>query len=259
LFGDLEPSLREEIVDAFEDIRVLSGQNIIKQGDPADNFYVILQGREAPVLVTRKSPGDFFGELALMYDSLRNATVKATTNALVWAVDRTTFKSIMSRHLAGSPVAQVPFCNDCLNRWKIHCLDYLFGSEIDLLSHSMGVRKLHSGEMLYRAGDPGDRLYIVSKGTVIETVHTPTPDGSKQKGDQILLSKGSYFGENALLDDEPRPSTMVAGTMDANRPGLLSLCSEHFLKRHDIYRRSRAFLPGQGSAGGKLWTAPGAH
>ncbi|XP_024516338.1 cAMP-dependent protein kinase type II-beta regulatory subunit-like [Selaginella moellendorffii] len=42
LFGDLEPSLREEIVDAFEDIRVLSGQNIIKQGDPADNFYVIV-------------------------------------------------------------------------------------------------------------------------------------------------------------------------------------------------------------------------
>jgi hypothetical protein len=87
---------------------------------------------------------------------------------------------------------------------KVTCLENLTSSEITMLSHSMGIRRYRPGEPIYRAGDPGDCLYVVHRGTVVETAHD-------RKGDQIILVKGSTFGEDALMGNEPRVSTMVAG------------------------------------------------
>lgn len=42
LFGDLDATLRDEIIDAFQDVRIDLGMDIIKQGDAGDNFYVIV-------------------------------------------------------------------------------------------------------------------------------------------------------------------------------------------------------------------------
>lgn len=42
LLGDLSYELQEEIIDAFQDVRVSAGTEIIKQGDVADNFYIIV-------------------------------------------------------------------------------------------------------------------------------------------------------------------------------------------------------------------------
>ena len=60
-----------------------------------------------PILLRTKTAGESLGELALMYDTKRNVTVRCTSNALLWAVNRAEFKSILQRHLTGSPIAQV--------------------------------------------------------------------------------------------------------------------------------------------------------
>ena len=72
-------------------------------GDPGDNFYVISKGifevyvtnKNVTQLVAELGPGKSFGELALMYNSPRSATVKAKQESLVYAVDRFTFKNII--------------------------------------------------------------------------------------------------------------------------------------------------------------------
>ncbi len=63
---------------------------------------------------------------------------------------------------------------------------------------------MKAGETIYKAGELTDRLYVVHRGTVIMTPHD-------KKADQIVLVKGSYFGEDALLSNEPCLSTTVAG------------------------------------------------
>jgi CRP-like cAMP-binding protein len=68
---------------------------------------LLVQGNEPYVLLRSKGAGESFGELAMMYDTTRNATVKSTTHALLWAVDRVTFKAILGEHLTGSSTAQV--------------------------------------------------------------------------------------------------------------------------------------------------------
>lgn len=88
---------------------------------------------------------------------------------------------------------------------KVKYLEFLTSSELDKLSHSLGLRILRPGEAVYKAGEPGDRLYIIKRGTVTEVVqNTKGPE-------PLILGKGAIFGEDALMSSEPRMVTIVAG------------------------------------------------
>jgi signal-transduction protein with cAMP-binding, CBS, and nucleotidyltransferase domain len=90
---------------------------------------------------------------------------------------------------------------------KVPCLEYLASSELEMLSRSMGVKKLKPGEVIYRPGEVGDRLYVVHKGTVVEASRYPK-DGRVEE--QILVA-GSFFGEEALLAADPRSKMTLIG------------------------------------------------
>jgi hypothetical protein len=86
-----------------ESLQFAAGDQVVRQGDPADRFYIITQGE---VTVTRQDsagktvqvatlgPGQFFGEIGLLADSPRIATVAAKTPLEVLALDRETFRSV---------------------------------------------------------------------------------------------------------------------------------------------------------------------
>jgi thioredoxin reductase (NADPH) len=80
------------------------GDVVLKEGDPADRFYMIVKGeaevthREpdgAEVVLNRFGPGDYFGEIGLLNDAPRQATVIARTPLEVMALDRETFARLM--------------------------------------------------------------------------------------------------------------------------------------------------------------------
>ena len=81
--------------------RVASGTAIVRAGAPGDAFFVILDGT-ATVRVPGKrtiklSPGDFFGELALLDDAPRSATVEADGEMLVMWVSRPAFQKLLKQ------------------------------------------------------------------------------------------------------------------------------------------------------------------
>jgi len=79
------------------------GQEIVRQGDPADRFYIITKGQvdvirtqggqEIPV--TRLGVGQYFGEIGLLHGGKRTATVRAADDVEVMALDRETFGGLM--------------------------------------------------------------------------------------------------------------------------------------------------------------------
>jgi thioredoxin reductase (NADPH) len=80
------------------------GDVVLKEGDPADRFYMIIKGeaevthRESDggeVVLSRFGPGDYFGEIGLLNDAPRQATVMARTPLEVMALDRETFARLM--------------------------------------------------------------------------------------------------------------------------------------------------------------------
>src|SRR5215471_18878617 len=72
------------------------GQDLIRQGEPGNQFFVIVSGaaevRRDGIGVASLGPGDYFGELALFDPAQRNATVTATSPATVISVSRNTFR-----------------------------------------------------------------------------------------------------------------------------------------------------------------------
>ena len=90
-FSVLTPDLFRMAVERVQLISLAAGEILFRQGDPGDTLFVVAWGEVAvlvPQEVARLSEGDFFGEIALLADRPRTATVKATVDSQVLALDR---------------------------------------------------------------------------------------------------------------------------------------------------------------------------
>ena len=146
-------------------------------------------------------PGDTFGELALMYNAPRSATVKALADSVVWAVDRQTFRSIVidlayaKRRLYESFLRSVPL------------LETLVDSEIYRICDALQPAVYQPGEVIVHQGDVAHQFFIVEEGEARVTIHQPNTDGvagSNGDGSDVevtRLTRGNYFGELAFLKD----------------------------------------------------------
>lgn len=91
------------MIDAIEEVKFESGAQVITEGDQGDCMYVLESGSldcskiidgNAKNLKTYQ-PGEGFGELALLYNCPRAATITATSDSSVWRLDRDTFNHIV--------------------------------------------------------------------------------------------------------------------------------------------------------------------
>ena len=104
LFAEVEARLIPRLAGEFVADHFVAGENIFEQGDPADRFHVIARGVTEvirsngtdSVVVAHLEDGDFFGEMALLDDAPRNATVRAVTPTLTLSLDRREFESLLS-------------------------------------------------------------------------------------------------------------------------------------------------------------------
>lgn len=78
---------------------------VIRQGDPGEHFYVVQSGTldifvkgkdgENNKVGTSLTAGNSFGELALMYNTPRAASIKTVTECTIWEIDRSTYRGIL--------------------------------------------------------------------------------------------------------------------------------------------------------------------
>lgn len=101
LLSGLKPYERSKVADALETVRFSAGQNIITEGEPGTNFYMLESGEaeaykegvDRPVKYYKR--GDYFGELALLNDKPRAASVIAKTDCKVSKLGRDGFKRLL--------------------------------------------------------------------------------------------------------------------------------------------------------------------
>ena len=100
LFAGMPPRFLKRLADKMDEQRFMEGATIVRQGEPGDTFYVIIEG-EAKVMdakgrvLSRLIPGDFFGEISLMDGGPRTATVVAETNMTALALSRKDFSALL--------------------------------------------------------------------------------------------------------------------------------------------------------------------
>jgi cAMP-dependent protein kinase regulator len=169
LFKSLDKEQANEVLDAMFEKKVNANDKVIVQGDDGDNFYVVdsgtfdvfvSRGSDEPKLVFNYNNEGSFGELALMYNTPRAATVVATSTGILWALDRKTFRRIIcgaasrKREMYQSFLESVPM------------LKTLEPYELLNLADALEKQQFSDGECIIKQGDQASSFYIVEVGTV---------------------------------------------------------------------------------------------
>jgi len=182
--------------------------NHIFSGDGGDNFYVFdngvydiyvskEEGFRNPIKVGEYNQIGSFGELALMYNQPRSATIVAITDGILWLMGRQTFRKLVLKHAFRKRQLYENFLRDLTILQLL--TDYERSNVADALIPVEYVEK----EIIIKQGDEGDRMFFIEDGECDIYMN-----GNFRK----RLSKGDYFGELALLNHEPRSATIIAAS-----------------------------------------------
>jgi MFS family permease len=110
IFAPVALPARERLAEQLRERSVGVGEEIVRQGDHGDEFFLIASGAfEVEVdgtTVTTLGPGDFFGEIALLRDVPRTATVRATSEGLLLALDRAPFLATVAGERGSASAAE---------------------------------------------------------------------------------------------------------------------------------------------------------
>ncbi|KAF8820991.1 cyclic nucleotide-binding domain-containing protein [Cardiosporidium cionae] len=238
LFSPLEESDLHTIIRAFVDQTAKEGCTILQQGDEGDKLYLIETGTvsvskvtsqdEKPIFLCELTSGDIFGELALLYNAPRAATVVALTDVQLWALDRETFNyivrdaTIKKREMYEGLLKEVEILKDMDNYERSKVAD------------AIKSFSFKAGTNIIQEGDIGDTFYILTSG-LAEAI----------KNGQVIkqYSQGDYFGELALLKNQPRAATVIAksdcSTISLDRKSfkrLLGPVENILIRNTEVYR-----------------------
>jgi len=208
LFKALEPEQMQDVLDAMFETVVNAGDYVIRQGDDGDNFYVIDSGRygvlvnvngEQKKVHTFEGKGSF-GELALLYNMPRSASVVAETEGSLWAMDRSSFRRIVLK----SAFKKRKMYEELLENVPI--LKSLEHYERSNLADALMSKTFKDGTCIIRQGDQADGMFFLEKGVIRVTIINPNGE-EEELGEH---QKGKYFGELALIENQPRSANVYA-------------------------------------------------
>jgi cAMP-dependent protein kinase regulator len=230
-FDDVEIST---IVDALEEKHYKKDDYIIKQGDSGDYVYIIEKGElicekvfnkgDPPTYLKTYKEGELFGELALLYNAPRAATIYAKTDCVLWALDRLTFNSIVKESAINKREKYKKFLE------TIPLLSTVESYELYSICDAIKTEKFEKNQYIIKEGEQGDKFFILDEGEAVAT-----KENMNFKKQYI---KGDYFGELALLRNAPRAASVMAVTdckvLTLDRPAFKRLLGplEDILKRN---------------------------
>jgi MFS family permease len=109
IFAPLPPVTLEQLASRLVHVRFAAADDVFRRGDPGDRFYVVAEGEVAVELDDRPAVtlgrGDYFGEIALLRDVPRTATVTARTDVELYALERNDFIAAVTGHAPSAEAA----------------------------------------------------------------------------------------------------------------------------------------------------------
>ena len=191
LFLQLEQDILSKVVEGFEMEECSSNTDIIVQGDRGEYFYVVQSGechvliehqgmlkqnglgdilghdsgtgssvQVGPVLHGVITCGGTFGELALMYNTPRQATIRAVDQTTLWKISRQTFQLIIATHERERKKKFTDLIRG------VPMLSNLSPSQLSSLAGVVGTETFSTEEPVFLAGENSTMLYIVETGNV---------------------------------------------------------------------------------------------
>ena len=207
-FEKLRSLLREEHYE-FGDI-------IVRQGEPADSFYVLLSGRArvvkadqngTEIVLATLKPGDSFGEAALAEHGTRSATVRCSTGVETLRLDRADFLEVAKEN----PELKQHLEMTARHR-SLHGFLYQFSNfgrlpvpALRSLIEKLNPIEVAKGRAIIKQGDAPGAMFILEKGRARAFASN---NGSQRN--LAFYRDGDFFGELSILNGSPRAATVEA-------------------------------------------------
>ncbi|KAG8236997.1 hypothetical protein J437_LFUL016516 [Ladona fulva] len=165
--------------------------------DITGELEVVKEGR----IIGRLGPGKAFGELAILYNCTRTASIRVISHAKVWVLDRRVFQRMMMRTGLQRMEDNVQFLR------SVPLLQNLAEDILAKIADALEVEFYPAGACIVRQGASGDTFYIISGGSVKVTKRSENSEGEEEIR---RLGRGDYFGEQALLKEDHRTASVIA-------------------------------------------------
>ena len=201
------------IINSFNTENIEKGEVIFKQGENADKLYILEKGEldcwktfkigDPETYIKSYKEGDSFGELALMYNYQRNYAMKAKTKAVLFSLDRKTYKSIIQ----GNSLKQRERYQNALH--KIDIFQNLTPNEFGKICDIMVEKYFKEGDEIIKQNENEDDFVILYQGKC----HSEKASDSG-KAPQTLkeFEENEYFGEAPWFKYEQRNYSVKADT-----------------------------------------------
>lgn len=190
MFQGMDVKGLETVALAMEEGKVSAGEVVVSEGTEVPGLYVVdsgsLQCCKADNVLGSYGSGDYFGELALLYNRVSELSVVAKTAAKLWKLDRETF----AHEVRSSAMRRQELCDKLLKNTSL--LTPLTAQQRAKLIDVMRPVTPACGSLVIREGDWCSVLYIIEAGSV--RVLKTLPGGQ----DSVLereLGPGEWFGD----------------------------------------------------------------
>jgi HlyB family type I secretion system ABC transporter len=208
-FEKLQALLREEQYD-FGDL-------IVKQGEPADAFYVLVSGRARAVKTGANNgeeivlgslrPGDSFGEAALIEGGTRTATVRCSTSVEVLRLDRSDFLALAEKVPELKQHVQMTRRVRTLQGFLYEFSNFgrLPTPVLRGMIEKLQRVQIQKGNLIIKEGEAAGPMYILEKGRARAFTQD---DGATRN--LAFYREGDFFGELSILNGSPRAASVEA-------------------------------------------------
>jgi CRP-like cAMP-binding protein/cytochrome P450 len=203
-----------DAIDGAPEVELGPGQRLFSEGDVADRMYFILDGQlrvtrenpgKDPTELAIVGPGDIVGEIGILHEVPRNASIHALTQAKLLAVEGDVFRQAVSEN----DMTAREFGELAVRRQASTLVATLLrsgrSSWPSRLAHRVRELELPAGSILYRRGDSPEDFYLLLEGSVEQLDEDETRVARR-------ISAPDSFGETGLLDEEPRWATVRTST-----------------------------------------------
>ncbi len=218
LFASLDLDTLRGVAQRLLLRHVPAGEIVFQEGEVGDALYLVDTGRVEVVssllrrgeILARLGAGGFFGEMALLTGKSRTTGVRAVEDSNLWVLYRRDFEELTATHPSlGQALARTlserlhesgeTFADRHLR--KISLFSGLNTAQLADVAERLFPARYQPGEMIYRQGDSGDRLFMIESGEARL---------GNSAGANFRLTAGEFFGERSLLTGDAHAVSAVA-------------------------------------------------
>jgi ATP-binding cassette subfamily B protein len=236
------PQERAKVTALFKEETHAFGDEIVREGEPAEAFYILASGRarvvkrgeakeEIPLNVLR--PGDEFGEMGLFEGGVRTATVRCSSDVSVLRLDREDFQRLLEENAELRRYLDLRVRHRSLHNFlhQFSELERVPFPVLTALLEELVPQTFPKGSLIFRQGDACGPMYIIREGHV--RVFAQEDGAVRNVG---FLRPGDFFGELCILHGSTRAFSVEA----LNECQLLALTTEAFKRLVERFPELRA-------------------